>query len=133
MIVGMGFVMSVIVMMVMAVTVIVVVMRGVGAQVRAALAGVARHGLEHEPDVRFQFLESGRLLSGALIHVELAIHLNLQAVALRRGVGEIRLYTHLTMHENIALYPRLGYQETGRGEQAGFQRVFFRKRLQRGS
>jgi molybdopterin/thiamine biosynthesis adenylyltransferase/ribosomal protein S18 acetylase RimI-like enzyme len=49
--------------------------------------------------------------------------------ARRRGVGEIRLYTHQTMHENIALYPRLGYEETGRGTQAGFARVFFRKRL----
>ena len=31
------------------------------------------------------------------------------------------------MHENIALYTKLGWQEYGRGEQAGFQRVFMRK------
>jgi len=49
--------------------------------------------------------------------------------ARRRGHAEIRLYTHQSMHENIVLYPRLGYEETGRGEQAGFQRVFFRKIL----
>lgn len=49
--------------------------------------------------------------------------------ARRRGHAEIRLYTHQAMHENIALYPRLGYEETGRGEQAGFPRVFFRKML----
>src|SRR5207302_3584529 len=49
--------------------------------------------------------------------------------ARRRGCREIRLYTHRTMHENIALYLRLGYEETGRGEQAGFERVFFRKKL----
>jgi GNAT superfamily N-acetyltransferase len=49
--------------------------------------------------------------------------------ARRRGHAEIRLYTHQAMHENIVLYPRLGYEETGRGEQAGFQRVFFRKTL----
>jgi GNAT superfamily N-acetyltransferase len=49
--------------------------------------------------------------------------------ARRRGHTEIRLYTHQAMHENIALYPRLGYEETGRGEQAGFARVFFRKML----
>jgi hypothetical protein len=33
------------------------------------------------------------------------------------------------MTENIAMYPRLGYRETGRGEQAGYARVFFAKRL----
>ncbi len=49
--------------------------------------------------------------------------------ARRRGYDEIRLYTHRTMTENIALYPRLGYEETGRGAQAGYERVFFRKRL----
>lgn len=49
--------------------------------------------------------------------------------ARRRGYGEIRLYTHQRMYETVALYPRLGYEETGRGEQDGFPRVFFRKRL----
>jgi hypothetical protein len=33
------------------------------------------------------------------------------------------------MTENIALYARTGWEETGRGEQGGFARVFFRKRL----
>jgi ribosomal protein S18 acetylase RimI-like enzyme len=47
--------------------------------------------------------------------------------ASRRGYSEIRLYTHVTMTENLAMYPALGWQETGRGEQAGYQRVFFRK------
>jgi hypothetical protein len=47
--------------------------------------------------------------------------------ASRRGYGELRLYTHVTMTENIAMYLALGWQETGRGEQAGYQRVFFRK------
>jgi ribosomal protein S18 acetylase RimI-like enzyme len=49
--------------------------------------------------------------------------------AQRRGYGEVRLYTHRKMHENVAMYPRLGYEETGRGEEAGFERVFFRKRV----
>lgn len=54
-----------------------------------------------------------------------------EAEARRLGYGEIRLYTHETMVENIAMYRRLGYEETGRGRQAGFDRVFMRKPLAR--
>ena len=43
------------------------------------------------------------------------------------GFTELRLYTHQKMTENIALYARSGWQETGRGRQDGFDRVFFRK------
>jgi len=50
-----------------------------------------------------------------------------EAEARRRGYAEMRLYTHETMTENIALYSRTGWTETGRGEQNGFARVFFRK------
>lgn len=50
-----------------------------------------------------------------------------EAEARRRGYAEMRLYTHQLMTENIALYSRTGWQETGRGEQNGFARVFFRK------
>lgn len=49
--------------------------------------------------------------------------------AVRRGYGEIRLYTHETMVENITMYAKLGYEETGRGKQAGYDRVFMRKIL----
>lgn len=52
-----------------------------------------------------------------------------EAEARRRGFGEIRLYTHVTMVENQRLYRRLGFEETHRGEQAGFARVFMRKPL----
>jgi GNAT superfamily N-acetyltransferase len=45
------------------------------------------------------------------------------------GYDEVRLYTHETMTENIAYYPRRGYTETHRGGQDGYRRVFFRKRL----
>jgi GNAT superfamily N-acetyltransferase len=47
--------------------------------------------------------------------------------ARRRGFGELRLYTHEKMTENVAMYARAGWTETGRGRQAGFDRVFFRK------
>lgn len=38
-----------------------------------------------------------------------------EAETKRFGFSEIRLYTHRTMTENIALYTRLGFEETGRG------------------
>jgi ribosomal protein S18 acetylase RimI-like enzyme len=49
--------------------------------------------------------------------------------ALRRGYREIRLYTHQTMVENQRLYASIGYEETGRGSEAGYNRVFMRKQL----
>jgi ribosomal protein S18 acetylase RimI-like enzyme len=52
-----------------------------------------------------------------------------EAEARRLGFGEVRLYTHRTMTENIALYTRLGFVETGRGRENGYDRVFMTKRL----
>jgi ribosomal protein S18 acetylase RimI-like enzyme len=52
-----------------------------------------------------------------------------EAEALRRGYHEIRLYTHQTMVENQRLYTSIGYEETGRGTEAGYDRVFMRKHL----
>ena len=49
--------------------------------------------------------------------------------AVRRGHREITLYTHEKMSENLAMYPALGWVETERREQNGYQRVFFRKFL----
>jgi GNAT superfamily N-acetyltransferase len=52
-----------------------------------------------------------------------------EAEARRRGFMELRLYTNEKMTENLTLYPKLGFEETHRARQAGFDRVFFRKRL----
>jgi GNAT superfamily N-acetyltransferase len=49
--------------------------------------------------------------------------------ARRLGFAELRLYTHVMMTENIALYTRLGFVETGRGSDSGYDRVFMTKRL----
>lgn len=52
-----------------------------------------------------------------------------ESEARRRGHGRIRLYTHETMVENIALYRRVGYVETGRVTEKGFARVYMEKTL----
>lgn len=54
-----------------------------------------------------------------------------QDAARRLGYCELRLYTHAKMTENIAFYARLGFEETGRGAQDGYDRVFMRQRLSR--
>ena len=45
------------------------------------------------------------------------------------GLPLIRLYTHVTMVENQALYERIGFVETARTTEHGFTRVFYEKRL----
>jgi N-acetylglutamate synthase-like GNAT family acetyltransferase len=45
------------------------------------------------------------------------------------GFSELRLYTNAAMTENLNFYPRLGYVETGRGGEDGFERAFFSKHL----
>ena len=45
------------------------------------------------------------------------------------GHTELRLYTHVTMTENIALYRKLGFVETHRGRQDGYDRAFMAKPL----
>ena len=52
-----------------------------------------------------------------------------EAEARRLGFTQLRLYTHEKMTENIALYKRLGFVGTGRGHQAGYDRVFMTKQF----
>lgn len=49
--------------------------------------------------------------------------------AIDAGYATIRLYTHETMIENIALYTRRGYVETHRAVEQGLRRVYMTKRL----
>lgn len=44
--------------------------------------------------------------------------------AARLGYGELRLYTHITMTENLALYQAKGWVVTGRGVEDGYERIF---------
>jgi ribosomal protein S18 acetylase RimI-like enzyme len=52
-----------------------------------------------------------------------------EAEARRRGFAAIQLYTHALMTENIALYRRIGFVETRRGNENGYDRVYMTKRL----
>jgi GNAT superfamily N-acetyltransferase len=52
-----------------------------------------------------------------------------EETARAQGVPELRLYTHVTMTENIARYMRLGFVETHRCTEDGYERVFMRKLL----
>jgi ribosomal protein S18 acetylase RimI-like enzyme len=95
--------------------------------------------------------ESGEVL-GLIVLVDGGDHLLVENVAVdpdhqRRGFGrallsfaerraesaglpELRLYTNVAMTENVLFYPKLGYVETGRRTDAGFERIFFSKRLE---
>jgi GNAT superfamily N-acetyltransferase len=52
-----------------------------------------------------------------------------EAEAVRRGWRDIRLYTNALMTENIELYRRIGYFETARLTENGFDRVYMTKSL----
>lgn len=52
-----------------------------------------------------------------------------EAEARRRGWPAVTLYTHTLMTENQALYRRLGYVETARVTEKGFDRVYMVKTL----
>ncbi len=53
-----------------------------------------------------------------------------ESEARRLGHEEIRLYTHVLMTENISLYRRVGFVETERVSEKGYERVYMTKRLQ---
>ena len=50
-------------------------------------------------------------------------------MARAQGLAAVTLFTNEKMHENIALYTKIGFTETGRKTQDGFNRVFFRKNV----
>ena len=55
-----------------------------------------------------------------------------ESEARRAGLQTVTLYTNVHMHENVEFYPALGYVETGRRREDGFDRVYFAKRLDGG-
>ena len=45
------------------------------------------------------------------------------------GFSKVELYTNEKMTENIVYYPTRGYEEIGRWQEDGFNRIYFRKIL----
>jgi ribosomal protein S18 acetylase RimI-like enzyme len=52
-----------------------------------------------------------------------------ESEARNQGFGHLELYTHERMTENIEMYRRLGYIETKRRNEKGYQRVYMQKSL----
>lgn len=52
-----------------------------------------------------------------------------EAVARARGLSAVTLFTNIKMHENIDLYIKLGFTETGRRIEGPYERVYFWKDL----
>ena len=50
-----------------------------------------------------------------------------EAEAARVGIQRMDLYTNAMMRENLSLYPRMGWVETDRRTENGFERVYFEK------
>lgn len=86
---------------------------------RSATTGAQRWHLENIAiDPAFQGAGLGRFLIG---HVE--------TTAKDAGASIVDLYTNAKMTANLMLYRHLGYVETERAFQDGFDRVFFEKYL----
>ncbi|KAI9767975.1 MAG: hypothetical protein M1840_005287 [Geoglossum simile] len=49
--------------------------------------------------------------------------------ALGQGFTAVTLFANEKMHDNIAWYTKIGFIETGRKKEDGFNRVYFRKNL----
>lgn len=97
-----------------------------GAPVAGYVVAWPRGDHWHLENVAVDPAAQGRGLGRALIgHVE--------ALARQAGARAVELYTNARMTANLALYPRLGYAETGRRVEDGFDRVFFRKALGAGA
>lgn len=76
----------------------------------------------HVENVAVDPASQGQGIGRALLHLA-------EATGRQQGLIAVELYTNAKMAENLALYPRLGYEEIERRTEDGFDRVFFRKVL----
>ena len=90
------------------------------------IAGVVVLETDRDPSVLETVAVADRL-RGRGLGRRLVAHA--EAASRAAGCRTITLFTHEKMTENRAIYPRLGYVETHRARQNGFDRVFFAKPL----
>jgi ribosomal protein S18 acetylase RimI-like enzyme len=93
---------------------------------RRGIAGLVVTLLAHSPALLDNVAVAARA-RGMGLGRRLIEHAEARAKA--AGHHVITLYTNVMMTENLALYPRLGYRETGRRHENGFDRVYFAKDL----
>jgi len=111
-----------------------------------AMAIAARHAIAAEWDRTVAGYLIGRADGGDYVIDNVAVDPALQgagvggallrhaiAEAARLRLASVRLYTNAAMTENLALYAHLGFVETHRAAEHGFDRVFMRLALTGGT
>ena len=98
------------------------------AEHRGRLAGVL---VQYETDAGFYIDTVAVSPSLQGTGVGRALLLFAEREARRRGFASIYLCTNSRMTENQRFYPKIGYVETERRTEAGYDRIFYRKQLPR--
>ena len=70
------------------------------------------------------------VMSGQGVGKMLIAHV--EDAASKQGYRSVELYTNEVMTENLHIYPSLGYRETDRRTEDGFNRVYFMKEVSTG-
>ncbi|KAJ5682178.1 hypothetical protein N7462_005343 [Penicillium macrosclerotiorum] len=52
-----------------------------------------------------------------------------EEIANSENLSALTLYTNVKMYENLEIYRRMGFEEIGRREEDGYDRIYFRKNL----
>lgn len=92
----------------------------------AGIAGLVVLETDRDPSVLETIAIASRMRGRGLGRTLVA---HAEAASRAAGCRTISLYTHEAMTENRAIYPHLGFVETHRAHQNGFDRVFFAKSL----
>jgi len=86
------------------------------------VAAYPKNGVMHLENVAIAPAHQNRGLGGKLVGY-------VENFARELGLPAVELYTNEKMTGNLTWYPAIGYRETGRWNEDGFNRVFFRKDL----